>query len=163
MVRLWTEVPAAGHRSQIRSQGSLRDGPSVSSARENRGGCGAGSTVDLGVADAGVTLDLAVARQAAELEHQLVDLAEAGGSDWFTVGDESTVGVDRHWARDLGRSVGEKLLLVAVSTEPVLSHVDDLSTGIGVLNLDHVNVLGPNPSFFVDGAGRVHGGRNVFL
>ena len=133
------------------------------SAGENRGGGGAGRPVDLGVADARVTLNLAVAGLAAELKHELVDLAESGGSDRLTIGDEAAVGVDRHRTRDLCSAVGEKFLLVAVGTEAVLCHVDDLSASISVLNLDDINILGPDPSFFVGGAGRVHGGGNVFF
>ena len=56
---------------------------------------------------------MAVAGMAAELEHELVDLTETGRSNRLTICDESAIGVDRHWTRDLGRSVGEKLLLVA--------------------------------------------------
>src|SRR6185437_16443419 len=110
------------------------------SAGEDRGGGGAGSPVDLGVADPRITFDLTVAGLAAELEHEFVDLAEAGGPDRFAVGDEAAVGVDRHGSGDLGRAVGEKLLLVAVGTETVLRHVDDLGAGIGVLDLDHIAV-----------------------
>jgi hypothetical protein len=37
--------------------------------------------------------------------------------------------------------VGEQLLLIAVGAEPALGHVHDLRTGVGVLQLDHIDVL----------------------
>ena len=68
------------------------------SAGQDGDGGDAGGPVDLGVADARVALDLAVAGLTAELEHKLVDLAEAGGADRLTVGDEAAIGIDRHGA-----------------------------------------------------------------
>ena len=93
---------------------------------------------------AGRTRHLTVAGLTAELAHELVDLAQARGADRLTVGDEAAVGVDRHGAVDLGGAVGDELLLVAVGAEAVLGHVDDLRAGVGVLELDHVDVLGPD-------------------
>ena len=45
-------------------------------------------------------------------------------------------------AVDLQRAVGDERLLLAVGAEAVLGEVDHLGAGVGVLQLDHVDVLG---------------------
>ena len=101
--------------------------------------------------------DLAVAGFAAQLDDDLVDLAQARRTDRLTVGHEAAVGVDRQPAADLGGAVGDELLLLAVGAEPVLREVDDLRPGVGVLQLDDVHVRRAEPGGLERGARRVDG------
>ena len=57
---------------------------------------------------------------------------------------------------DLGGAVGDQLLLLAVGAEAVLGHVDHLGAGVGVLELDDVDVLGPDAGLLVGRLRRVH-------
>ncbi len=88
-------------------------------------------------------------------------LAQAGGADGLTVGDEPAVGVDRHRAVDLGGAVGDELLLLAVGAEAVLGHVDDLGAGVGVLQLDDVDVLRADAGLLEGRPRGVHGGAET--
>jgi hypothetical protein len=92
-----------------------------------------------------------------------VDLPQPRGTDRLAVGDQPAVGVDRHGPVDLGGAVGQQLLLVAVGAEPGLGHVDDLGAGVGVLQLDDVDVLGPDARGLEGRPRRVHGRRDVLL
>ena len=62
----------------------------------------AGRAVDLREADPAAAGDLAVAGVAAQLQHDLVDLAQPGRADRLAVGEAAAVGVDRQTAADLG-------------------------------------------------------------
>ena len=55
-------------------------------------------------------------------------------------------------ARDLAG--GDQLLLITVGAKAVLSQMDDLGAGIGVLQLDHVDVLGTDPGLLEGSPGR---------
>src|SRR6202043_3381257 len=85
---------------------------------------------------------LTVTCAAAQLVDQLVNLAKARCAARFAVGQQATVGVDGQPAADLGGAVGEQRLLLAVLAEARLGHVDDLGSGVGVLQLSDVDVLG---------------------
>src|SRR5205807_4147820 len=105
---------------------------------EDRHAGGAGSTVELRVADARLPGHLAVAGPSPQLEYDLVHLAEARRTDGLAVGDQATVGVDGEGTVDLENAVGDQLLLVTVGTEAVLGQMDDLGACVGVLELDDV-------------------------
>ena len=127
------------------------------SGREDRHAGGAGRAVELRVPDLRVAGHLAVARLPAQLEHDLVHLAQPRGADRLAVGDEPAVGVDGQAAADLERAVGDQRLLLAVGAEAVLGEVDDLGARVGVLELDDVDVLGADARHLVRGTGRVDG------
>src|SRR5262249_48004934 len=123
-----TTLPSARSSAATRSACSTSTSSPEELAGEDGDAGGAGRTVELGVADLGVARHLAVAGLTAQLAHPLVDLAQPRRADRLAVGDEPTVGVDRHRAVDLGRAVGDQRLLVAVGAEAVLRHVDHLGT-----------------------------------
>src|SRR4051812_26391275 len=96
------------------------------SAGQDRDSGGTGCAVELGVADARLTGHLSIAGLPAQLEHDLVHLAQTRRADGLAVGDEPAVGVDRERTVDLERAVGHQFLLVTVGAEAVLGQVDDL-------------------------------------
>ena len=130
---------------------------------EDRDAGGAGGAVELGVADLRVAGHLPVAGLAAELAHDLVDLAQPRRADRLAVGDEPAVGVHRQRAVDLGGAVGDQRLLLAVGAEAVLGQVDHLGAGVGVLQLDDVDVLGTDARHLVRLARRVDGRADRLL
>ena len=75
-----------------------------------------GAPVELGEPDPRFPRHLAVAGLAAQLPHQLVNLAQARSADRLAVGDQAAVGVHRHRSVDLGGAVGQQLLLIAVGS-----------------------------------------------
>ena len=66
-------------------------------------------------------------------------------------------------AVDLGGAVGEQFLLIAVGAEPALGHVDDLGPGVGVLQLDDIDVFRCHTGLFEGGSGGVDGGRHILV
>src|ERR1700756_2491064 len=109
----------------------------------------AGSAVQMRVADRGLPWYLPGARGAAQLQDDLVDLAQARGADRLAIADQAAVGVDRQPAGDLGLAVGDHAFLFTVLAQPVLGEVDDLRPGVGVLQLSHRDVLRPDPGELV--------------
>src|ERR1044071_9347593 len=88
--------------------------------RDDRRRRGTRRAVQLSESDTRFAGDLAVARLAAQLPYQFMNLAQAGRADRLAVGDQAAVGVDRHRATDLRRTVGQQLLLLAVLAETAL-------------------------------------------
>src|SRR5205085_4451544 len=113
--------PGSG-TSTSRSSGSCCHSTSwyacIAAPRSSHGEHGARAdarrAVDLGEPDAAPAGDLPVARVAAQLQNDLVHLAQAGRADRLAVGQAATVGVDREPARQCCRAALDQLLLVAV-------------------------------------------------
>jgi len=102
---------------------------------------------------------LARARVASQLQHGLVHLAESRGPDWLTVGDTSSVSVDRESSPDLGRARCDERVLLAVLAQTAFGHVHDLRACFGVLDLDDVHIAGFDAGLVECGSGRVDGRR----
>ena len=83
---------------------------------------------------------LASGGPALQLAHDLVHLPQPRRADRLAVGEQPAVGVDRQRTVDLGRAVGEQLLLLAVRAQPGLGQVDDLRAAVGVLQLRDLHV-----------------------
>ena len=99
----------------------------------------------LGEADLGIAGHLARARLAAQLRHDLVDLAQAGGAHRLAVRQAAAVGVDRQPAVDprRARRVQVDLLAVLASrTRPDGS----APPALRVLHLDDVDLGRPDPA-----------------
>ena len=122
------------------------------SPREDRHPGGARRAVELGVSHPGIARDLPVAGPAPQLEHHLVHLPQPRRADRLAVGDQPAVGVHGETAVDLERALGHQRLLLAVGAEAVLGEVDHLRAGVGVLQLDDVDVLGTDTGLLVRGA-----------
>src|SRR5581483_11976861 len=100
------------------------------SCRKDRDACGAGCAVELGVADGRVAGHLPVAGLTAQLQHDLVHLAQPGRTDRLAVRGEPAVGVDRQTAVDLELTARDQRLLLAVRAEAVLGQMDHLRAGV---------------------------------
>ena len=100
-----------------------------------------GRAVDLGEADPRGPRDLALAGLAAQLEHDLVHLAQPRGADRLAVGQAAAVGVDRQPPADARGAALDQRLLLAVLAQAGLGEVHDLGAGLGVLQLGDVDVL----------------------
>ena len=105
--------------------------------------------IALGVAEA---RHLSLARLPAQLQDDLVHLAQARRADRLAVRDQPSVGVHRQRAADLQRAVRDQAFLVAIGAEAVLRQVDDLGARVRVLELDHVDVLGADARHLERGA-----------
>src|SRR5215213_3931382 len=105
------------------------------SAAEHRARADPGRAVDLGEADAGGAGDLALPGLTAELEDDLVDLAQARGADRLAVGQAAAVCVDGQAAVALCRAALDQRLLLAVLAQAGLGEVRDLRARLGVLEL----------------------------
>src|SRR3954447_12140144 len=112
---------------------------------EHGAGADAGGAVDLREPDAARPGDLAVARLAAQLQDDLVHLAQARRADRLAVGEAAAVGVDGQTATDSGRAALDQRLLVAVLAQPGLGEMHDLRARLGVLQLRDIHVFRPDP------------------
>src|SRR5438094_10660747 len=93
--------------------------------------------------------DLSRARLAAELAHDLGDHPETGGAERVALGEEPAVGVDRQPPAELGDTVGDQAAALAGLAEAERLVLEDLRDRKTVMELDHVEVAGPEPSAFV--------------
>ena len=116
--------------------------PGPRSAADNGNARGARCAIKLRIADLRIARNLAFTSTPAQLQHQFVNLAQAGSADGLAVGDEPAVGVDWQTAADLGDAIGNHLLLLTILAETVLGHVDDFGAGIGILMLATLGFLG---------------------
>src|SRR3546814_7081690 len=114
------------------------------STAEHRAGTDARRAVHVREAGLRAAGDLTVTGVTPQLQDGLEDLSQAGGPDGFPVGDHAAVGVDGQGAVRAGLPGQDQLLLLSVGTEPGLRHVHELGTGLGVLDLSDVDVLGPD-------------------
>ena len=111
----------------------------------------------MGVSDARATRHLPIAGAALQLVHDLVNLPQTGGADRLAVGDQPAIGVDRQPATDFRGTLRNPLLLLAIRAEPVLGHVNQLGSGVRVLQLRDLDVFGTDARHFIGGLGRVDG------
>ena len=92
-----------------------------------------------------------------------MDLAQAGGADGLAVGDESAVGVDRKPAADPVAPSASSRSWSPSAQNPFSAMWIDLGPGVGVLQLDHVDVPRADPGLLVRGARHVNGRRRSAL
>ena len=93
--------------------------------------------------------DLSRARLAAQLDDQLVNLAEAGGPDRVPLRDQSARGIYRQAAADASlASLGEPTTS-SILAKPEILDLDDLAHRGGVVDLSDVDVLRADPSLLV--------------
>src|SRR5262249_30173752 len=85
-------------------------------------------------------LYLARPRLAAELVHELDDLTESRRAEWFALRQQATARVHRQLAAERGRARGQERGLVARRAEVELLVGEQLTSRVGVLALDHVDV-----------------------
>src|SRR3954452_6448574 len=107
---------------------------------EHGAGADAGGAVDLREPYARRAGHLTRAGLAPQLQHDLVDLAQAGRADRLAVGEAAAVGVDRQAAADRGRAALDQRFLLAVPPQPGRGGVHARGTGLGVLQRGDVAV-----------------------
>ena len=95
----------------------------------------------MGISGLGVARYLSLTRGTAQLQDAFVDLPQTRGADRLAVRQAAAVGVDGQTARNVCLTLTQQDLLLAVSAETVFSHVHDLGSGLGVLQLGNINVL----------------------
>ena len=88
-------------------------------------------------------VDLAGAGLAAELVHELDDLSERRRAERFALRQQAAARVHD------GARLGEELRLLAGRAQVELLVREQLARRIGVLALDHVDVVGPDAGFLV--------------
>tara|TARA_B100001765_G_C19420841_1_gene301040 strand:+ start:437 stop:871 length:435 start_codon:yes stop_codon:yes gene_type:complete len=112
-------------------------------------------SVDVGIGHSWVPRYLPRSCISSELQDILIDLPETRSSDGFTVGETTTVRVDRESAADLGLPPGDDLFLITVPAQAVLGHVHDLCARLRVLQLGKVHIGGTDSRHLEGGERRV--------
>ena len=102
----------------------------------------------MGEADARA-VDLAGAGVAAELVHELDDLAERRRAERLALRQQPAARVHRSRAAERDVAVGEEARLLARRAQAELLVGEQLAGGVGVLALDDVEVVGPDAGFLV--------------
>ena len=68
-------------------------------------------------------VDLSVSCFTAKLPDEFAQLCDPGGTNWVTLGLESTTRVDRQLIIETGRAASDELAAVALLAEPEILHV----------------------------------------
>src|SRR5581483_6489335 len=87
-------------------------------------------------------VDLTCTRGAAQLPNQLDNLADTGRAERFALRQQPAAGVHRASATERDHPVSEQLRLLARRAQPELLVGEQLTSRVGVLALDDVDVTG---------------------
>ena len=107
----------------------------------------------MGIADLRFSGHLPSTSLTPKLDTNLVDLPQARGADWLTVGETATVCIDGQAPGNLCGALSQPLLLFTVGAKSVLCHMHNFGTHLGILKLRNVNILGAYPGQFECGLG----------
>jgi len=105
-------------------------------------------------------LDLPRPGLAAQLVHELDDLAERGRPERFALREQAAARIHRPGAAQRGRARREQRGLLTRGTQIELLVREELARRVGVLALDDVEVVGTDARFGVRVARRESGRRN---